>query len=346
MTFFEQFEKLRLHVPRLALMNFKEENSPYCNYTFKCVNSYYSIGSDFLKNSHYNYWGYHNINCIDCSYSRECEDCYECLDCKNCYNSTYLQDCEDCSNSTYCFDCQSLKDCFACIGLWRKQYYIYNKPYTKQKYFETVLKLNKKSPDELRKLFREVKKNRPHIYMHANHNEAPSTGDYIYNSRCVRFCFDIERCDNSIYLNNAINCSDSVDISFAGEPPLKGCYEIMSGMGLENSIFCRTCWHGKNLEYCEYCFECEYCFGCIGLKKRKFYILNVSYTPDEYFKKTAEIKAEMRIESEYGRWYNSPYPIEDTKAAEDFALIAHDFKPRPIKPSQDEVEWKLQRKPA
>ena len=337
MGFIEQFEKLRLNVPRLTLMNFQATRSPYCNYTFNCEDCYYSTGSDYLKSSHYNYWGYHNTNCLDCSYSRGCEDSYECIDSKNCFNSSYLQDCEDCGNCSYCFDCQNLKDCFACIGLWRKQYYIYNKPYPKEKYLETIDKLKKKSPEELRKLFKEVKKNRPHVAMRENHNEGICTGDYVYNSSNSQFCFDSEHCRDSSYLNNAINCYDCMDISFAGEPPLQSCYEIMSGMGLTDSVFCSTCWHGKNLEYCEYCFECEYCFGCVGLKKRKFYILNVAYSPDEYFKKIDEIKKSMKEEGTYGRWFNSAYPLEDTLVAEEAETVSHRLNEKPL----TESEWVL-----
>lgn len=329
MDFFEQFEKLRLNVPRLALMNFQGERSPYGNFTFRCIDCYYSIGSDFLKNSHYNYWGYHNKNSVDCSYCRDCDECYECLDCLNCYDCSYLQDCEDCRGSSYCFDCQSLQDCFACIGLWRKQYHIYNKPYTKEKYFETVEKLKNKPPEELRKLFREVKKIRPHIFMHQNHNEADCTGDYMYRSRNCQYCFDVDHCENSAYLNNAINCSNSYDISFAGEPSVKDCYEIMSGMGLENCMFCNSCWHGKNLEYSEYCFESEYCFGCIGLKKRKFYIFNMPYTPEAYSTEVAKIKDKMRSDRSYGKWFSTVYPIEDTKASEEFACIEHPERREP-----------------
>ncbi|MEK7171462.1 MAG: hypothetical protein AAB739_01000 [Patescibacteria group bacterium] len=323
MDFFTQFEKLRNNVPRLAIMNFKATNSPFCNFTYQAEDCYYSIGSDFLKNSHYNYWGYHNNDCIDCSYCRSCENCYECIDCKNCSGSGYLQDCDDCVDSNYCFDCQSLKNCFACVELWRKQYYIYNKPYTKEEYLKTVEKLKKKSPEELRKLFKEVKKTRPHIYMHQNRNKDQCSGDYIYNSKSCVYCFDIENCTESLYLNNAINCSDCIDMSFAGEASIKHSYEIMSGMGLSDCMFCSVCWYGKTLEYCEYCFECENCFGCIGLKNKKFYIFNMPYKPADYFKKVEEIKAEMKRSEKYGEWFPSSYRIEDTKACEDFICIEH-----------------------
>jgi hypothetical protein len=174
--------------------------------------------------------------------------------------------------------------------------------------------------------------------MHENHNDGKCTGDYVYRSQDCSFCFDAEHCEESAYLNNAINCYESFDISFAGEPPVKGCYEIMSGMGLENSLFCSSCWHGKNLEYSEYCFQCEYCFGCTGLKNRKFYIFNTAYRPDEYFKKVAEIKAEMKREGIYGTWFPSAYPLEDTLVLEDIVCISHKLDERPIRIREKEMK--------
>lgn len=344
MLFFEQFEKLRLTIPRLSLMNSKNEKSFYCNYTYKCANCFKSIGSDFLKDSHYNYWGYFNVDSNDCSYCRNCEGCFECLDCKNCLDSTFLQDCENCSKCDYCYDCQSLEDSFACIGLWRKKYHIFNKPYSEEKYFELVNKLKKKQPEELRELFKEVKKNRPHVFMHQNRNKGKCTGDYVYNSKSTECCFDVEKCNNCYYMNNAICCANCIDVSFAGEAPLKDCYEIMSGMGLENCMFCSSCWYGKSLQYCEYCFDCEYCFGCIGLKNRKFHILNKSFAPDEYFETVAKIIANMRKTGEYGRWFSSAYPIEDSKMGDESGCITHAFLSPAKRPLEEqkvitEIEW-------
>ncbi|MFA6520838.1 MAG: hypothetical protein WCT53_00410 [Candidatus Gracilibacteria bacterium] len=279
-----------------------------------------------MKDSHYNYWSYFNIDSIDCSYCRNCEGSFECVDCKNCLDSTFLQDCEDCTRCDYCYDCQNLEDSFACIGLWRKKYHIFNKPYTEEKYIELVNKLKKKPPEELRKLFKEVKRNRPHVFMRQNRNKGECTGDYISNSKSSQYCFDTEKCSNCCYMNNAISCTDCMDISFAGEASVKDCYEIMSGMGIEHSMFCSNCWYGKSLQYCEYCFNCEYCFGCVGLKDRKFYILNRAFAPDQYFETVAEIVERMRKNGEYGKWFSSVYPPEDSKMCEENECIMHNFQ--------------------
>ncbi|PIQ77735.1 hypothetical protein COV82_03015 [Candidatus Peregrinibacteria bacterium CG11_big_fil_rev_8_21_14_0_20_46_8] len=236
-----------------------------------------------------------------------------------------MQNSTNCTDCFYCFDCENLRDCFACIGLKDKQYYIFNKPYSREAYFERLNRLKKKSPEELRKLFREIKQKRPLLATHESGNTGICTGDYIYNCTNVRYSFDTRDCAESMYLTNAINCTNCYDISFAGEEPLEDCYEIMSGMGLKNCMFSSCCWYGKNLEYCEYCFECEDCFGCIGLRNKRYHILNVEYSPAEYHARVAAIKEEMKRDGIYGTWFPSAYTFQDTKAFEENTCIRHSF---------------------
>lgn len=328
LSVFEEFERLRENTPRIGLMAFQNKNSVFCNYTFSCKNASYSVGCDYLENSHYQYWGYSNTDCVDCSYCTDCLSCYECLDCQQCSNSFYLQECAETHDSSYCFDCVSVRNCFACIGLFRKEFHIFNKPYAPDEYFKKVEKLRQKPANELRKLFREVKAYRPHVYMRQSRNDEKCTGDYVSLSKNSQFCFDVTRAKDSLYMTNAINCSECVDISFAGEPPLLGCYEIMSGMGLDECRFCNACWHDKFLEYCELCFHCEYCFLCVGLQNRKFYILNQAYEPPRYFAKVQELKERMKKEGSYGKWFPSAYPLEDSKACEDFMRVDFELEKR------------------
>lgn len=338
MVFLEAFEKLRNETPRLALMNVPAATLTCSNFTFQCSNSFYNVGSDFLEESHYNYWGYHNKNSIDCTYCRYCKDCYECLDCRSCISSSFLQDCENCEDCYACFDCSNLKNCFACIGISNKEYYVFNKPYSKEDYFEKCKKFAVKSPEELRSLFKDIKQLRPHIFMRQCMNKGICSGDYIYFSKNSQFCFDTMSCENCFYMNNAINCFECCDISYAGEPPLQGCYEIMSGMGLTDCSFCASCWHGSNLEYCEYCFNCRYCFGCIGLRDKKYCILNKPYKPEKYFKEIARIKAETKEQSLYGKWFQTTYPLEDTVLSDAFYPVEHALEKRSIEP-ETEIQY-------
>jgi len=46
-----------------------------------------------------------------------------------------------CSNMTYCDNCQNSRDCFGCVGLKSKQFCVFNKQYSKEKYQKLVAKI-------------------------------------------------------------------------------------------------------------------------------------------------------------------------------------------------------------
>lgn len=78
------------------------------------------------------------------------ELCYETMECgENSYNNKFSRNCwPACRNNEYCVHLFSSSDCFACVGLKKKQYCILNKQYDKDEYFEMVEKI-KKHMDEM-----------------------------------------------------------------------------------------------------------------------------------------------------------------------------------------------------
>ena len=57
------------------------------------------------------------------------------------YNCNFLLHTDDCNDSEFCAYSKNLKDCFGCVYLNHKQYYILNKPYTKEDYFVEVARI-------------------------------------------------------------------------------------------------------------------------------------------------------------------------------------------------------------
>jgi hypothetical protein len=81
---------------------------------------------------------------------------------------------------------------------------------------------------------------------------------------------------------------------------------------------CSSCVNAYALKYCNWsssryseyldlCLECEYCFGCVGLRKKKYCILNKQYTKEEYENLKNKIIADMRKRDEYGKFL--PYAM-------------------------------------
>ena len=59
----------------------------------------------------------------------------------------YCQNCAHCTNTLFSKDCYNCEDCFGCVGLRRKKYYIFNKPYSKEDYEKYVSALDLSQQD-------------------------------------------------------------------------------------------------------------------------------------------------------------------------------------------------------
>ncbi len=98
---------------------------------------------------------------------------------------------------------------------------------------------------------------------------------------------------------------DSAFSAWSGWSSLTYCTcDTVSGSWLR---FCFRCWHCQNMEYCTDCYNCENCFGCVGLQKKKYCILNVQYSEDEYWEKLDEIKCAMLDRGEYGEFFSAEF---------------------------------------
>lgn len=313
MNFFEEFEQLRLSVPRVALSNIRGENSKYVNMSLNNKSCYMLFGSDHNEDSIYGDWMNFCKDSVDCSYVANCELCLECTDCLQCYNCYQCQDCESCVDSSYLYDCLGCQDCFACVGLRKKRYYILNKPYPPEHYNAIVKDALKRGHDFIWQELERLKEKMPRRAVHELHNHA-CTGNYIYHSKSTVQSFDANDCEDCAYMNNAVvGTKDCFDCSYVKNLELS--YECHSVTGF-NLNFCDTCWDCSNLEYCELCFNCHNCFGCVGLKNKKYHILNKEYSPEEYEKEVKRIVTELKEQGLYAkRFHKSVYPFEDTLAA-------------------------------
>src|SRR3989338_4238415 len=100
-----------------------------------------------VKNSNFIQHGENLDNCFnlydktnDCRdytfFGRSAELIYDCCTCGN--NISRLIFCYTCRNQSsdlfYCISCDGCKNCFGCVGLWKREYCILNKQYTKDEY--------------------------------------------------------------------------------------------------------------------------------------------------------------------------------------------------------------------
>lgn len=303
--FFAQFHAMSLIAPRPSIVNMSSENSEYTNHSaynkncYMCINSGYNedcfYTSDFTVSSR---------NCADSLAIQKSECCYFCIDCKQCAFSTFLHECINCTNCSYCYDCQGCSDCFQCFNLRHKQYCIGNVQMTKQEYQAALRDMQPKSWDAMMRRFGEFKSECAAKAIHKNvvleHCENV-TGDHAYHSKNCSDCyyaFETEDCAHCYDIGMVRNCLDCLE-------PLRGELQYEShGCNLGYSLCaCSKCYECKSVLYSQYCWYCTDCFGCFGLRNKKYCILNMQYTKEEYETLAPKIIALMSKAGEYGNFF-------------------------------------------
>jgi len=303
MQFFDRLQALRLSQPHPCILTVRSENSDYCPYHASGKDSYMIVGHNMAWECFYGFWVGNCKNCTDCAFIEKSELCYESMDIHECYDCTFCQDCVSCTECEWCYDCKGCMSCYGCVNLRNKEFYIFNKKYSREDYFEKLkeLRTHGRNMENPPREFAELKETLPHIAMQGVNNENV-TGDHIFNSRNVYFGFDVSDQEDTMYMYNASGSKDCMDVIYTGQDSEMN-YMCHSAVNLKYSNFCDVCWFSQNLEYCEYVFNSHDCFGCISRNRAEYEILNQKYSKDEYFKKLAQIKDELRKEDTYGRWW-------------------------------------------
>ncbi len=307
--FFEQFKELKNTVPHLALFNTigTLENSEFNTCTAYLKNCYLLAESDYCEDCYYSNLLKHSQNCIDCSICYEDEVCYECIDCQKCYRLFYSQDCMSCQDSYFLKNCHNVTDSIGCINIRRGQYLIFNKQYSKEDYenMKVDFKLDThQGIDALKKKTEEFFSTQPQQHLIEEHNEN-SFGDHLFNSKNAWYCFDSKDLEDCTYcFRVSLGVKSSMDYTSWGDKA-ELVYESSScGDHVYNLKFCTMCWTNcQNLTYCDGCFSSSDLFGCVGVRRKKYCILNKQYSKEDYELLMPKIIEHMRKTGEYGEFF-------------------------------------------
>lgn len=316
MSFVDDFKRLQLTQPRISLQFSQSENSEYTNYAFKNKNCYLVFGSHYNEDCYHLQYCYADKDCADCDRADKSELCYECVFCSNLYNCNYLLNSFTCSDCEFGYDLVNCKNCFLCAGLRNVEYHIQNKPVFKEEYnkIKAVYKANNSAKELLAKLD-EVRLTIPHVAF-IQKNCENCLGSYLENSKNLFFCYNATSAEDCFHMSTiAHHVKDSCDCDSIGYDPSELLYECIGNSGNTNCNFCHASWHNSDLEYCEQVFNSHHCFGCISRNHAEYEILNQKYSKEDWFKKVAQIKEELKRQGLYGEWLlPSTYPYEDTIA--------------------------------
>mgnify|MGYP001615829017 CR=1 FL=1 len=351
--FFEQFKELMHSVPQLALSTVNNQNCDYVNQCGWCKDSYLIFEADFDEKCFYSSYIYDSKDCVDNVHCYQSELCYECTDVRNCYNLRFSQNCNTCSDSWFLKNCIGCSNCFGCVNLRNKQYYIYNKPYSKEGYvkqMETYNLIDVGSLQEFRQDFSEYSKQFPHKYLYGVQNEN-STGDYMFNTQNCEQCFDINNAQDCKYIHNSRFIKKVHDMStFGSKGGTEFCYENHeiggARAGVRNICFSDQIWEGCcDIFYSKLCQQNSHdLLGCVGLRKAAHCIFNKQYSKDEYEVLRNKLIEHMKKTEEWGEFFPislSPYGYNETLAQDYFPLSKEEalvkgykWKDEEMKPTQ------------
>lgn len=325
--FFPQLQALRDVVPHRTLSLHQAENCDYCNNATGIKNCYLVFNTTGTEDSLYCENCTWAKDCIDCTFCPGSELCWDCTRCERCYHLRSSTFCEDCSESAYLTHCYSCKHCFGCINLSHKEFCIFNEQKTEAEYTaflqsfpSTSWQAHRETVEHCQQLW--LNQPRPHSIIHTSEH---ATGNNILGSKNVTDCFFVEDCEDSRFCFGLYGPVRScMDFSFFGKKA-ELLYEVTQcGIGDSRVLFCMDCWDGNSdLLYCWMCQGCQDCFGCVGLQKKKYCILNVQYTQEEYEALVPQIIATMRKTGEFGEFFPlsfSPFPYNKTVAQTYFPL--------------------------
>jgi len=343
-SFFEQFAELQKIAPVVALLSNKQENAEYCQDVESLKNSYMVwdaiVGEDLMYCSRM----YNSRNCVDCYWIFDSELLYDCTYCFNCYNSRHCFNCKQVSDSAFLYDCRNVQNSFMCYGLRNVKYHIYNRPYPKEEYEAFMAKVNYMEEAQMANL-------KSYFLEEIVAKHSVNTLEQCEDStgRWLKECKNVKEGFESLQVRdgeNIFQCAKGSDIegSFMCNDKVEQCFQcVATGIGSMNVKNCAFVWHSNNLEYCYLCLNCQDCFGCIGIRNKRYHILNKPYSKEEYEMLVPKLVQAMKVRGEYPLFFPqsmSPFCYEDTIAYDMFEKTpAVYMEGRPIHYTSQELNF-------
>ncbi len=330
--FFQQFRELLEKAPLPNVANSNVINSDYSNHNADAKNCYLVYAS------------YKNEDLAYCAGVVECKnslDLYKALNVTQCYddvlcgdmNRTFFSyDSDECVNSAFLHACKNMIDSLGCINMRNKSHAIFNQVYSREEYLKERAKYDfgsYKGLSDFKNKFAEFIKPYPrrHGFIQKSVN---AVGDNILNVKNVYMGFDVfggvEDCKYVVHGWDRLK--DTYDAYGAGAN-LSNSYEVVD-TGVEATcnlfaVFTHAC---QNTYYTYACQNSQDLFGCVGLRSKRYCILNKQYTKEEYEElvpKIIEHMNAMPYTDKKGRVYKygeffpvelSPFAYNETIAQE------------------------------
>lgn len=321
--FFAQFRRLFDRVPRMSMDQANVENSDFNNHVENLRNCYMCVQCGNLQDCAYDSYTYDTKTSHDSMFLSDGESCYACLHCANCYEVFFAENTRGSATSMFLKNCESVRDCLLCVNLRQKQYCVRNKQVTKEEYEaerEILLERLQREPEAVHAEFDALIRSLPQP-PHLNRSCEDCQGEYLEHCKSCTDVYLGIRSENVHHAYWFVDSRDCLDVQcFALEHSyFSQITGGTTGNGSYNCSMCLAAWENcKDVFYSDYCFfSCESLFGCVGLKRKKYCILNKQYTKEEYEILVPKLIAHMQQTGEWGEFFPltmSPFAYNESMA--------------------------------
>ena len=321
--FVDQFTELMRSVPHIGVLLSNVQNSEYTNQSYNTKDCYLSSAIKDCDSVRYS----HNCNgitdCTDVSYCFNGELLYQSTDTYDSYGSSYLSHCINCSDSDFLYDCVGCKHCFGSNGLRQAEYHFFNEKLSKEDYENKLQAYALHTYDGIEKArsdfnaFLQKADHRTEFMLQCE----DVTGNNIRNSRNCTECYDSLDLEDCHYSTWIFVCRDAIDCYGMGDSRIV--YDCVGVEEVQKVAFSFGTSNSSDCYYTDLCFNCAHCFGCVGLRNKRYCILNKEYTQQEYEKLVPELIAKMESEGVWGEFFPpsvSAFAYNETKAYEVYPL--------------------------
>jgi len=283
--FFQQFRELFEKAPLPNLANSNTVNSEYGNHNADLKNCYLVYASFRGEDSAY-CWGFTDCkNSLDLYMALNATYCYDDTLCGDLNRVFFSYDSDESVNCAFLHACKNMIDSLGCINLRNKSNAIFNQIYSKEEYVKERAKYDLgsyKALTEFRKKFAEFIKQYPrrHGFVHKCKNVV---GDNVLTSKNVYMGFDIYgEVEDSKYVIHGLDAQDIYDAyGFGGNA--NNSYEVVdTGIEATRNLFAVFTHSCQNTDYTYACQNSANLFGCVGLRSKKYCILNKQYTKESF----------------------------------------------------------------
>lgn len=305
--FFEQFEQLRDRVPHLPLSVSHLENSDYCSNASYLKDCYLVFNSSKAEDCIYCEAVTGSKSCIDCSYTKDSELCFDCTMCIRCYECRGSLFSTDCRDSSFLMNCINCSNCFGCVNLRNRSYCWHNVQLSESEYRKKIGLYNGGSAAQY-----QAERSKAVTFWRANprpnvemENCEDCSGNFVYNCKGAKDSFFVRDCEDVRYAFGLDNgARDCQDITVPGFNP-ELCYQgMIIGFNTYRCLFSyRVAHQCSNLIYCWLCFYSNDCFGCVGLRRKRYCILNKQYTKEQYEVLAPKIIRGMQADGSWGEYF-------------------------------------------